>query len=74
MDSDESQCEPLVYYSYNISDNPLPQWHSSSEFCAFSGKWYVFGSHDPFYWKSLIAHVVTMKLKPKALETSSKFN
>lgn len=24
VDSDESQCEPLVYYSYNISDNRLP--------------------------------------------------
>lgn len=24
VDSDESQCEPLIYYSYNISDNPLP--------------------------------------------------
>lgn len=38
MDSDESQREPLVHYSYNISDNPFPQWNSSSQFCAFSGK------------------------------------
>lgn len=38
VDSDESQCEPLVYYSYSISDNPIPQWNSSSQFCTFSGE------------------------------------
>lgn len=61
MDSDESQCEPLVYYSYSIGDNPLPQWDSSSQFCAFSGKLYVTDLRGPCYWGNLIAHVVTMK-------------
>lgn len=61
MDSDESQCEPLVYYSYSISDNPLPQWDSSSQFCAFSGKYCVIDLRGPFYWSDLITHIATMK-------------
>lgn len=61
VDSDESQREPLVYHSYSISDNPLPQWDSSSQFCAFSGKQYVIDLHGPLYWSHLIAHTVTMK-------------
>lgn len=24
VDSDESECEPLVHYSYNFGDNPFP--------------------------------------------------